>query len=90
MLELDHANYNAGEDAKKQGSISTLGRGMTAPPAWKDAGCVHSNLEGVMMPDVKSRPPANTGTGASLFYNEYIVYDVAQIRQRYLFHVQMS
>jgi poly [ADP-ribose] polymerase len=39
-------------------------------------------------------PDVSTGTGkgkekAWLQYNEYIVYDVAQIRQRYLFYVHM-
>ncbi|PYH40704.1 putative poly(ADP)-ribose polymerase PARP [Aspergillus saccharolyticus JOP 1030-1] len=87
MLELEHGNFHAGEDAAKQGKIATLGRGRSIPGGWKDAGCVHPNLRGVKMPD--SAHGAAVATAASLMYNEYIVYDVAQIRQRYLFHVDM-
>lgn len=88
MLELDQANYNAGEDAKAQGCLATLGRGSLVPQGWKDAGCVHPNLKGVLMPDT-SVPPGPSGNNGSLIYNEYIVYDVAQIRQRYLLMVHM-
>ena len=49
MLELEHADYNAEEVARKQKSISTWGKGSTAPQGWKDAGCVHENLKGVTM-----------------------------------------
>ncbi|KAL1968943.1 hypothetical protein VTN77DRAFT_777 [Rasamsonia byssochlamydoides] len=88
MLELEHGNYNAGDDAKAKGCLATLGLGATAPQRWKDASCVHPNLKGVLMPDT-SVPPGPSGKGASLLYNEYIVYDVAQIRQRYLLKVHM-
>ncbi|PYI13248.1 poly polymerase [Aspergillus violaceofuscus CBS 115571] len=87
MLELEHSNFNAGEDAAKQNKIATLGRGRSIPAGWKDAGCVHPNLAGVKMPDTAHG--AAVRNAASLMYNEYIVYDVAQIRQRYLFHVDM-
>ncbi|KAE8351313.1 poly polymerase catalytic domain-containing protein [Aspergillus coremiiformis] len=87
MLELDYSNYNAGDDAKKDGKIATLGRGGTVPAAWKDAGCVHPQLQGVIMPDVSAS--FTNGPSNSLMYNEYIVYDVAQIRQKYLFQVYM-
>jgi poly [ADP-ribose] polymerase len=88
MLELFDSDYNAGENAKKEGKIATLGQGQSIPAGWKDAGCLNPALKGVSMPDV------STGTGkgkakAWLQYNEYIVYDVAQIRQRYLFYVHM-
>jgi poly [ADP-ribose] polymerase len=89
MLELDRGNYNAGEDAIKAGKIATLGKGSQVPGGWKDAGCVNPALAGVRMPDVSI---ANTDhvRGGGLYYNEYIVYDVAQIRQRYLFQVKMN
>jgi poly [ADP-ribose] polymerase len=88
MLELEMANYNAGADANAKGCLATLGLGTTAPQGWKDAGCVHSDLKGVLMPDT-SVPPGPSGKKAGLLYNEYIVYDVAQIRQKYLLMVQM-
>lgn len=89
LFEQANANYNAGMDARRNGSFSTLGLGSTAPPTWRDASCVHPDLAGVKMPDPDKAPPEYSGPH-SLMYNEYIVYDVAQIRQRYLFHVHMS
>lgn len=49
LYELTTGSYTAGEEATKNGSISTWGKGMTAPPVWKDAGCVHPSLAGVKM-----------------------------------------
>ncbi|KAF2279988.1 PARP-domain-containing protein [Westerdykella ornata] len=97
MQELTQASYNAGEDAKKKGLLSTMGKGRTGPSQWKDAKCVHPSLAGVMMslkivlskPDVSVRAGDTGVKNASLYYNEYIVYDVAQVRLRYLFRVQM-
>ena len=90
MLELKQSDFNAGEKAAAHGSLATLGMGSTIPQGWKDAGCVHSNLNGVLMPDIKKKMGTSDQVGAHLLYNEYIVYDVAQIRQRYLLQVHMS
>jgi poly [ADP-ribose] polymerase len=49
LLELTHADYNAHDLAKQQGSISTWGMGLTAPSKWKDASAVNSQLQGVSM-----------------------------------------
>ncbi|PSN74498.1 PARP-domain-containing protein [Corynespora cassiicola Philippines] len=91
MQELLNASYSAGEDAKAKGLWSTWGRGQTGPSKWKDAKCVHPALAGCQMPDV-SVPPGNTNVAhkCSLLYNEYICYDVAQVRLRYLLRVRMS
>ncbi|PLB54116.1 poly polymerase [Aspergillus steynii IBT 23096] len=88
MHELDHSSYNAGEEAKQVGKIATLGRGSSVPADWKDAGCVHPDLKGVQMPNVTEG--SKSVTANCLYYNEYIVYDVSQIRQRYLFQVHMG
>lgn len=88
-LELLDADYNAGTRASEMGSISTLGQGVIVPADWKDAACVHESLKGVSMPDM-TNPPVNGGMGTHLQYNEYIVYDIAQIRLRYLFRVQIA
>ncbi|PVH76827.1 PARP-domain-containing protein [Cadophora sp. DSE1049] len=87
--ELTDASYSAGEDAKAKGMISTWGMGMTGPKVWKDAEAVHPSLKGIKIPDVTT-PPDHTGVpDAYLMYNEYITYDVAQVRLRYLFRVRM-
>ncbi|OJD14581.1 hypothetical protein AJ78_05099 [Emergomyces pasteurianus Ep9510] len=90
MLELVDSDYHAGENAKKQGSLSTLGKGQTVPQGWKEASCVHEDLKGAIMPDVSKPPKMQDDTDAWLQYNEYIVYDVAQIRVKYLLYVHMS
>ncbi|KAF1969654.1 PARP-domain-containing protein [Bimuria novae-zelandiae CBS 107.79] len=89
MHELTKDSYTAGEDARASGSCSTWGKGLTGPSAWKDAGCVHPSLKGVMMPDTRILPADTNVKGAYLQYNEYIAYDVAQVRLRYLFRVRM-
>jgi poly [ADP-ribose] polymerase len=89
LYELYNSDYNAGENAKKEGKIATLGKGRTIPGGWKDAGCIHPDLQGVQVPDVASGPGQDNGNQGYLQYNEYIVYDVAQIRLRYLFFVDM-
>ncbi|GKZ80033.1 hypothetical protein AnigIFM56816_004245 [Aspergillus niger] len=87
MYERDTASFNAGQEAKAEAKIATLGRGRSIPGGWKDAGCVNEDLKGVLMPDV--RMPNTNSNSRGLMYNEYIVYDVAQIQQKYLFHVDM-
>jgi poly [ADP-ribose] polymerase len=89
MLELQYSDYNAGDVAKSQGKLSTLGMGATAPQEWKDAGCVHPDLKGVKMPDM-SKDPGPSGKGGTLMYNEYIAYNTAQIRMKYLLSVKMT
>lgn len=89
MQQLTGASSNAGETAKAQGMWSTWGKGNTAPKGWKDAGSVHPSLAGVRMPDTKDAPGPTNEPGAYLQYNEYICYDVAQVRLRYLFRVNM-
>ncbi|KAK5064892.1 hypothetical protein LTR84_000726 [Exophiala bonariae] len=89
-LKLNDSDYNAGEHAQEKGLISTWGVGQTAPLAWKDAGAIHSSLKGVRMPDVAKKAPGPTNEdGAWLLYNEYIVYDVSQIKLKYLLRVKM-
>ncbi|KAF2788790.1 poly polymerase 2 ADP-ribosyltransferase 2 [Melanomma pulvis-pyrius CBS 109.77] len=89
MYELTDASYDAGEDAIAHGSVSTWGKGMVGPAKWKDAGGVHPSLEGVMMPDMTQLPTDTNVPNAYLRYNEYITYDIAQVRLRYLFRVKM-
>uniref|UniRef100_Q8X0P2 Poly [ADP-ribose] polymerase n=1 Tax=Neurospora crassa TaxID=5141 RepID=Q8X0P2_NEUCS len=90
IQELTGADYNAGEHAKQKGMLSTWGKGGTGPLKWKDAGAVNPALQGVMMPDTSVKPGNTNVPGCSLLYNEYIAYDVAQIRLRYLFRVKIA
>lgn len=89
MQKLTNASYTAGDDALAQGLHSTWGQGLTGPAGWKDAKCVHPSLKGVMMPDTTQSPGPTKVSGAYLQFNEYICYDVAQVRLRYLLRVKM-
>ncbi|KAL4781844.1 poly polymerase catalytic domain-containing protein [Aspergillus varians] len=89
IYELYNSDYNAGENAKKEGKIATLGKGCNIPAGWKDAGCIHPDLQGIQVPNTSSGIANPTSSQGHLMYNEYIVYDVAQIRLRYLFFVEM-
>ncbi|KAL4817969.1 poly polymerase catalytic domain-containing protein [Aspergillus spinulosporus] len=89
IYELYDSDYNAGENAKKEGKIATLGKGRSIPAGWKDAGCIHPHLKGIQVPDADSGTTDRESSQGYLMYNEYIVYDVAQIQLRYLFFVDM-
>lgn len=85
MYELLGGDYQADEKCLKAGNIATFGVGRTIPQGWIDAKCISKNLEGVLMPDT-SKDPADQKQhpNAYLQYNEYICYDVKQIKIRYL------
>lgn len=89
MQNLTSASYTADQSAKDGQMYSTWGQGMTGPVKWKDAGCVHESLKGVKMPDTTTLPGNTNVANAYLQYNEYIAYDVAQVRLRYLLRVKM-
>lgn len=89
MQHLTNASYNAGEDAAAKGMFSTWGQGTTGPSQWKDAECVNPNLKGIKIPDVSVKPGRTDVPNAYLLYNEYIAYNVSQVRLRYLFRVRM-
>ena len=80
-VRRDH-EYNAADSMRKKGLISTK---MAENPAneplkWMDAGVANLELNGTLMPDHQIKLPSASGNP-----NEYIVYDVAQIRIRYVF-----
>ena len=83
--ELFAADYHAKELAKKAGKQSTKGMG-----------CTHPNPdETVLLPDgvqvPLGRPIAQSlPEDSSLLYNEYIVYNTAQVRIRYIVKVKFD
>ncbi|KAL8927904.1 MAG: hypothetical protein Q9172_001130 [Xanthocarpia lactea] len=91
MYEIPTGDSMAEEKAKKHKCISTLGVGRTAPQGWTDAGSIHENLGGVQIPDVSKGIGDNKAANANgyLMYNEYICYNVAQLKLKYLFRVGM-
>ncbi|KAI0841052.1 PARP-domain-containing protein [Hypoxylon sp. FL0890] len=89
VQELTAGRYQAAEDAIRCGFLSTLGHGRVGPKQWKDAGCIHPSLEGVSMPDTSVKYGLTGIPDAALLHNEYVVYNTAQVRLRYLFRVRM-
>ena len=67
---------------RKKGLISTdmAENPANEPLKWMDAGVANAELSGTFMPDHKIKLPTANGNP-----NEYIVYDVAQIKIRYVF-----
>uniref|UniRef100_A0A8C1NAS1 Poly [ADP-ribose] polymerase n=1 Tax=Cyprinus carpio TaxID=7962 RepID=A0A8C1NAS1_CYPCA len=82
--ELLDADYNA--DQLPSGKHSTRGLGQTAPDPNN-----YVALDGVTIP---MGPSVKTGVGQkggyTLLYNEYIVYNPAQIKMKYLLRVQFN
>ncbi|VDP88466.1 unnamed protein product [Echinostoma caproni] len=65
-----------------EGMHSRKGIGSTHP----DPSTYYTSPDGVIYPIGKPEPSGVAGT--SLLYNEYIVYDVAQVKQKYLVRVK--
>ncbi|KAK2965174.1 hypothetical protein RJ640_019929, partial [Escallonia rubra] len=82
MAELLTTKYDA--DQLPKGKLSTKGVGATAP----DFSKVETLEDGVVVP--LGKPKEQKGLKGSLLYNEYIVYNVDQIRMRYVVHVNFN
>ncbi|KAJ6541171.1 PARP-domain-containing protein [Mycena vulgaris] len=87
FFEQTRANYHADIDCAKAQKRSTKGLGRSAPAAWTDAGVALQNneLRGCMMPAGRRRL---RGDQPVLEHNEYIVYNLNQIRVRYVVMVK--
>ncbi|KAF7360059.1 PARP-domain-containing protein [Mycena venus] len=87
FFEQKNGNYNADVDCAKAGKRSTKGLGRSAPARWMDAGAALQNTElsGCMMPSGSKRLKT---VQPALHHNEYIVYDLNQIRLRYVVMVK--
>lgn len=83
MVELEEADYNA--DKLPDGKLSTKGAGATAP----DPSKCHILPDGLIIP-LGTPKQSNTKAHTSLLYNEFIVYNVEQIRMRYIVQVKFN
>lgn len=90
MYELLSGDSGAKEAAEKNGRIATHGIGRTVPQGWVDGSTICPELKGIQVPDPNQGPgDQKQHPNAYLQYNEYICYDVAQIRLRYLIRFQL-
>jgi poly [ADP-ribose] polymerase 2/3/4 len=84
--ELKQADNNA--DKLPKGKMSTKGVGKSEPneSEWVklDDGCV------IPIGKLKNKVDSKDANSYSLLYNEYIVYDVSQIKLRYLVKVEFD
>lgn len=78
--DLLHANYNAG--TLPEGKNSTKGCGSFSPAENRI-----QDLDGVKVP---IGPGKKSGIKGSLRYNEYIVYDLSQVKLKYLVHCNFA
>ncbi|XP_047446376.1 poly [ADP-ribose] polymerase 2 isoform X2 [Mugil cephalus] len=82
--ELLDANYEASN--LPDGKHSTKGLGRTGPDPKNSV-----TLDGVVVPMGPGEPrDVGRTNGYSLLYNEYIVYDPAQVRMRYLLRIRFN
>lgn len=77
------ADYNAAN--LPPGKHSTKGVGKTYPPRTS-----YVELDGIQVPIGRPIHDAASGVAYSLLYNEYIVYDVKQVRLKYLLRVNFK
>ncbi|KAL1331687.1 hypothetical protein HN51_048941 [Arachis hypogaea] len=82
MAEFLTAKYDA--DKLPEGKLSTKGVGGTSP----DFSEAQALEDGVVVP--LGNPKKNPSFKGSLLYNEYIVYNVEQIKMRYVVHVNFN
>ncbi|GMN37973.1 hypothetical protein TIFTF001_007247 [Ficus carica] len=82
LAELLNAKYDA--DKLPEGKLSTKGVGRTAP----DLSKARALDDGILVPEGK--PKENPNHQGALLYNEYIVYNVDQIRMRYVVQVNFN
>lgn len=76
------ADYNANN--LPQGKHSTKGLGKMFPPPES-----YIDLNGVLVPIGKPKTTTNDAN-YSLLYNEYIVYDIKQVKLRYLLRLRFN
>ncbi|RCV25386.1 hypothetical protein SETIT_5G162300v2 [Setaria italica] len=82
MNELLDGDYNANN--LPQGKLSTKGIGRMMP----DLAESRTTDDGMLVP--VGKPKEDTSKRGCLLHNEYIVYDVDQIRMRYALHVNFN
>lgn len=89
--EDQHSQYFNGFRTSLNGTecISVLCQGRNQFIKWTDARCIHEDLTGVLLPDIEGGRKRIDGI-ASLHHNEYIVFNPAQIRQRYLLQIKIG
>ncbi|KAI4294510.1 PARP-1-like protein [Schizophyllum commune Loenen D] len=88
-------DFQADQTCKKNGKVATKALGKMQHQDWTDAGekLGRDDLRGVLMPGGHAKDLSSTFPRPSVKcednWNEYIAYDVSQIRMRYLLQVRL-
>uniref|UniRef100_D8PU00 Poly [ADP-ribose] polymerase n=1 Tax=Schizophyllum commune (strain H4-8 / FGSC 9210) TaxID=578458 RepID=D8PU00_SCHCM len=88
-------DFQADQTCKKNGKVATKALGKMQHEDWADAGekLGRDDLRGVLMPGGHAKDLSSTFPRPSVKcednWNEYIAYDVSQIRMRYLLQVRL-
>ncbi|KAF9963545.1 Poly [ADP-ribose] polymerase 2 [Modicella reniformis] len=85
MHELEQSDYNAKANSQKAGKHSTKGCGLSYPDEAHDV-----NIDDGLRVQAGPLKSGSRGAGFRLQYNEYIVYDVSQVKMRYLLKMKFS
>ncbi|CAG8027222.1 unnamed protein product [Penicillium nalgiovense] len=72
----------------KSSALSVHHAGSTVHMKWRDAEYIHPDFKGFRVPDVRVGT-TTAGIRSNFYHCEYVVENPAQIRQRYLFHVNV-
>jgi poly [ADP-ribose] polymerase len=81
------AEYEADRSCRKAGADSTWGKGRTQPDP---AGCVSLPGEPQLRVPMGKGMDSGIGHKSTLLYDEFIVYDTAQVRQKYVLTVKFQ
>ncbi|KAL1761238.1 PARP-1-like protein [Schizophyllum commune] len=88
-------DFQADQTCKKNGKVATKALGKMQHEDWTDAGekLGRDDLRGVLMPGGHAKDLSSTFPRPSVKcednWNEYIAYDVSQIRMRYLLQIRL-
>ncbi|CAG8259299.1 unnamed protein product [Penicillium nalgiovense] len=72
----------------KSSALSVHHAGSTVHMRWRDAEYIHPDFKGFRVPDVRVGT-TTAGIRSNFYHCEYVVENPAQIRQRYLFHINV-
>ncbi|KAL9112851.1 MAG: hypothetical protein Q9227_002928 [Pyrenula ochraceoflavens] len=92
-IELDRAIFKTPTSPGPGNFMpSVYGKGKCQAAAWKDANCVHPSVSGVKMPKLEGSQNdyIEIGGAGTLFFDEFVVYSVEQVKLRYLVRVNIE
>mmetsp|Transcript_30885 Transcript_30885/g.62618 ORF Transcript_30885/g.62618 Transcript_30885/m.62618 type:complete len:130 (-) Transcript_30885:22-411(-) len=87
---LPTADYHAAAGCTANNCHSTYGIGKSKPDPAADVFLTTDDMQSVRVPQGRMAANPDLTQAGHLLYNEFIVYDVAQIRMRYLVEVKFK